>query len=234
MSMNQHPHPDDERLSALAAADDDARTDAALRAHVETCDRCRSLMGELTSLRTHLAALPDIVPPRPIRIVLPPREVAPSGLGQVVRRLFAPALAAGATLALVGAVGLGTSSLGLGGGASTSISTEAGDGAAMFDTLASSAAEESAAAASGAEDGAGVVAAASDDAQGREGVTEAPFQTPAAQSLEASGEPEAASAAPTDQAGGTGGAPWLPLFIGGVTLSGLALFLRYAVVPRAG
>ena len=68
MNMNQPPHPDDERLSALAAADDDARTDAALRAHVASCDRCRGVVGELASLRTHLAALPDIAPPRPIRI----------------------------------------------------------------------------------------------------------------------------------------------------------------------
>lgn len=231
MSMNQHPHPDDERLSALAAADDDARTDAALRAHVETCDRCRDLMGELTSLRTHLAALPDVAPPRPIRIVLPPREAAPAGIGQVVRRLFAPALAAGATLAIIGAVGLGTSSMGLGGAASMPISEQSGD-RAMLDVVGPSAAEESAAAAGGAEDGAGVVLGpATDDAQGREGVTEAP----SALSYDVSGEPEAATGAvPADGASGGDGAPWLPIFISGVAIAGIALFLRFALVPRAG
>lgn len=227
MSMNQHPHPDDERLSALVAADDDARTDAALRAHVETCDRCRGLMGELASLRTHLAALPDVAPPRPIRIVLPPHETAPAGIGQLVRRLFAPALAAGATLAIIGGVGLGTSSLGFGGAASTQISAEAGDGA-MFDALASSATDESAAAAGGTADGAGVVAAASAGAQGRELASEAPSTL----RYGASGEPEAATGAPALD--GDGGAPWLPLFIGGVAIAGIALFLRFAVVPRAG
>ena len=219
MSMNQHPHPDDERLSALAAADDDARTDAALRAHVHTCDRCRGVVGELTSLRTHLAALPDLAPPRPIRIVLPPREAAPVGVGQLVRRLFAPAMAAGATLAIIGGVGLGANAMTFGSAASAPLSAEAGQ-EAPANALASSAVEESAAAA-GADSGAGVVAAASDGSESRALVSEAPSTL---SNEEFGGEPQAA----------TGGAPWLPLFIAGVALTGIALFLRFAVVPRAG
>jgi hypothetical protein len=215
MNMNQPPHPDDERLSALAAADDDARTDAALRAHVDACDRCRGLVAELASLRAHLAALPDLAPPRPIRIVLPPQTVAPVGMTGLLRRLFAPALAAGATLAIIGAVGLGSGSMGLGSAASAPLSAEAGD-EAQVNAMAPSGAEESAAAA-GAEDGAGGVAAASDGTQSRSSATEAPS---------ALREAEGAS--------GAGGIPWLGFLIGGVALVGITLFLRFAVVPRAG
>jgi hypothetical protein len=218
MNMNQPPHPDDERLSALAAADDDARTDAALRAHVSACDRCRGVVDELTSLRTHLAAMPDLVPPRPIRIVLPPRDAAPAGFGQVVRRLFAPALAAGATLAIIGGVGLGANAMTFGSAASAPISAEAAN-EAQVDALAPSAAEESAEAA-GADNGAGVVAAASDGSKSRQLVSEAPSTL----RDDGSSEHEAA----------TDGPPWLPLFIGGVALAGIALFLRFTVVPRAG
>ena len=37
----QHPtHPDDERLAALAGGDPEVTSDGALRAHVDSCDRC--------------------------------------------------------------------------------------------------------------------------------------------------------------------------------------------------
>ncbi|MEO8510559.1 MAG: hypothetical protein ABI534_04880 [Chloroflexota bacterium] len=231
MKMNQHPHPDDERLSALAAADDDARSDAALRAHVSACDRCRGVVDELTSLRTHLAAMPDLVPPRPIRIVLPPREAAPAGFAQLVRRLFAPALAAGATLAIIGGVGLSSSSLGLGGAASVPTSAEAAN-EARIDIMASSVAEESVAAAAGEGGGAGGVAAASDGAESRSSTIEAPS---AGSDDASSGDPEPHTGVfPSDGATGSSGTPWLPLFVAGVALAGIALFLRFAVVPRAG
>jgi hypothetical protein len=172
--------------------------------------------------------LPDVTPPRPIRIVLPPREAAPAGFGQVVRRLFAPALAAGATLAIIGGVGLSFSSLGLGGAASVPTSAEAAN-EARIDTMASSVAEESAAAAE--DGGAGVVAAASEGAESRFSTIEAPSTG----SDDASSEPEPETGAlPSDGATGLGGTPWLPFFIGGVALAGIALFLRFAVVPRAG
>lgn len=225
MNMNQHPHPDDERLSALAAADDDARTDASLRAHVNACDRCRGVMGELTSLRTHLAALPDLAPPRPIRFVLPPRAVAPVGFAQLVRRLFAPALAAGTTLAIIGAVGFSTSSMGLGGAAGAPPSAEAGGAGAEFDALASTAAESAAAASEATTDdagaGAGTVAAASDGQERSAALTEAPTALPY-------------DSAEGVEAGGPSGPPWLPMLMGGVVLAGIALVLRFAVVPRAG
>ncbi|MDQ2673370.1 MAG: hypothetical protein M3Y40_01815 [Chloroflexota bacterium] len=101
-------HPDDERLSALAAREDDALADATLTSHVSTCTRCTDLVTELGWLRASLAELPDLVPHRPLRL-LPPVADAPGaaggGLADWVRRLFAPALTAGAAIAMVGLVG---------------------------------------------------------------------------------------------------------------------------------
>ena len=100
-------HPDDERLSALAAGDGDATDDRALRGHVGGCARCSEMVDDLSSLRLALAQLPDIAPPRPLRL-LPgvPDRAAATGLGGFARRLFAPALAAG--LLLIAAGGIGT------------------------------------------------------------------------------------------------------------------------------
>jgi hypothetical protein len=99
-------HPDDERLSALAAHDDDAVADASLSSHVSTCIRCTELVAELGELRVSLAELPDVAPHRPLQL-LPPVGDAPAATGAAgwVRRLFAPALTAGAAVAMVGLVG---------------------------------------------------------------------------------------------------------------------------------
>lgn len=99
-------HPDDERLSALAAGDADATDDRALRGHVEACARCSALVDDVLSLRVALAQLPDIAPPRPLRL-LPavPDRGTPAGLGGFARRLFAPALAAGVVLVVAGGIG---------------------------------------------------------------------------------------------------------------------------------
>ena len=98
-------HPDDERLSALAAHDPDASDDEALTRHVPDCSRCADVVGELQSLRVALAELPDVAPPRPLRL-LPEAAPAPSnGAGVWVRRLFGPVMAAGTALALVGMIG---------------------------------------------------------------------------------------------------------------------------------
>ena len=101
-------HPNDERLSALASRETDATADATLTAHVSSCSRCTDLVNELGALRAALADLPDVAPSRPLRL-LPPVEAAPAGaadrLGGWARRFFAPVLASGAALALVGLIG---------------------------------------------------------------------------------------------------------------------------------
>ncbi len=105
--LNQN-HPDDERLSALAAHDSDATDDAALTAHVASCDRCTELMSELGLLRAALADLPDLVPSRPLQLLPPVGSTEPSTadrIGGWVRRFFAPVVASGAALALVGVIG---------------------------------------------------------------------------------------------------------------------------------
>jgi hypothetical protein len=103
LNMN---HPDDVRLSALASQDADAVADASLVRHVESCERCASMTEELGALRATLATLPDLAPPRALRLV---PEAAPAGppdrLGEWVRKVFGPVMAAGAAIALVGMVG---------------------------------------------------------------------------------------------------------------------------------
>ena len=99
-------HPGDELLSALASRDADASADTTLTAHVSTCDRCTTLVNELGALRIALADLPDLQPSRPLQL-LPPVEPVHSvdRLGGWARRFFAPVLAAGVALAMVGTIG---------------------------------------------------------------------------------------------------------------------------------
>jgi len=103
--LNQH-HPDEDRLSALASRDDDATADVALASHVESCARCTDLVDEFGALRMSLSGLPDLRPHRSLQLVPPVTDAAVAGgAAGWVRRLFAPALTAGAALALVGVVG---------------------------------------------------------------------------------------------------------------------------------
>jgi len=105
--MLNQDHPDDERLSALASLETDATSDATLTAHVSSCDRCTDLTSELGALRLALADLPDMKPSRPLQL-LPPVESHGSRVDRVgdwARRFFAPVLAAGAAVAMVGVVG---------------------------------------------------------------------------------------------------------------------------------
>jgi hypothetical protein len=101
-------HPDDERLSALASGDPDARADSSLTDHVASCVRCTDTVAEIGALRASLGELPDLRPHRPLQL-LPPVEDVPASrvdaLGGWARRFFAPILTAGAALALVGLVG---------------------------------------------------------------------------------------------------------------------------------
>lgn len=111
----QHPiHPDDERLAALAGNDPDATADAGLVQHVGGCARCGAVVADVRLLRSALAELPDLRPSRPLQLV-PPVTASPEASGGAfgwLRRLTAPAMAAGAGLALVGAIGFGGAALG--------------------------------------------------------------------------------------------------------------------------
>lgn len=107
MTMQNDFHPDDERLAAYAGGDTDALTDRALAEHLTTCHRCRPMVDELTLLRGALAALPDLAPSRPLRLIPPVSAPTASRAGRLewLRRLAAPAMAAGAGLVLIGAIG---------------------------------------------------------------------------------------------------------------------------------
>ena len=200
-------HPADERLSALAGHDPEAADDAALVEHVTSCDPCTELIHELGALRASLAELPDLAPPRSLRL-LPPVDEAPARAGcpTWVRRLFAPALTAGAALALVGAVG--TTGFG--------IPSPQGAQPEAFQSVSEALASEAA--------GAGGAAAMEDDDQPR---------ASAGAEIMAGGDDSRASAAPADQLPAQR-SPWPMVLFTGVALIVAAALLRWIVVPRAG
>lgn len=202
-------HPHEERLSALAARDEDATADGTLTGHVDACDRCAALVVELGALRATLAELPDLAPSRPLRLLPPVGDPDPSAvdrLGEWVGRLFAPALAAGAALAMVGLVGTAAPAL---------------DGAA-----------------SGGDAGALDMAAPEDDAA-RDGsepqIMAASPETVAEHDTSGGGD----AAASADEAGARSTlpaerSPWPMVLFTGVALVIGALLLRWILVPRAG
>ncbi|HUF06751.1 MAG TPA: hypothetical protein VMP86_05095 [Candidatus Binatia bacterium] len=226
-------HPDDERLSALASGDPDATADASLAGHVSTCDRCADLVNELGALRAVLADLPDLQPSRPLRL-LPAAADAPARadrLGGWVRRFFAPALGAGAALAMVGLVG--TSAPGLVGMAQSG----AGQGDSAPSILVSSAGADPAASAVGAP---AVGGDASSERAAEDGES----------SLEADESPEADALGADDREPSAYGgsdeslddlaqvpaerSPWPMVLFTGLALMAAAVLLRWIVVPRAG
>ena len=244
MTMQHESHPHDERLAALAGADPQATNDRALRDHVAACDRCRAVVDDIALLRSALAELPDLQPSRPLQL-LPPvaAPAAPRGgvLG-VLRRLSAPALAAGAGLILVGAVG------------STGIINSLGGMAAsapLFQNVGENLSGGSDAAASAVS--AAASAAAAEPSQSR---------TSAEGSLDSGGSPVPAAESPGFAFGPAGGAPsgsaaptreddheivlgarsdplderlpWLVLLGIGVVLAAGSLLLRFTVQPGAG
>lgn len=233
-------HPDDERLSALASGDTDATADASLTGHVSTCTRCTDLVNELGALRASLAELPDVAPSRPLRL-LPPVEADASPadrLGGWARRFFAPALTAGAALALVGLVGTTAPAF----RGETGVFQDVGS---ELSAQASEAAE--APAAGGGDAGAGASAPSAEEATSGEAFSEGDAAlTPAASSPDESNVERALSASgdegqPTSEGDSSAAAqvpaersPWPMVLFTGVALMIAAALLRWILVPRAG
>jgi len=229
MTMHNAPHPDDERLAAYAGGDSDALADASLVAHLSACDRCRPIVDELSLLRAALAELPDVAPSRPLRLIPPVSEPATPAAGPLawLRRLTAPAMAAGVGLVLIGAVGFGASAAG--------------------DLLPKAASLGAASGPSTSDRDAGAVPeAASPSLAPADTTGSAAFGSSSAPRSLSSTQPASAAPAPavsTDDAGRTelvtdGGSspqqPWLTLLIVGVALFGVSTALRFSLSPRAG
>ena len=225
-------HPDDERLSALASRDTDATADAGLMEHVASCARCTELVDELGSLRMALAELPDLAPSRPLRLVPAAEDDrSPDRLGGWARRFFAPLLASGAALALVGVIGTAAPSLG-GFGAASGVAPIAQEEAAEA-PAASTPGDMAEGSAAGlepatAEGGAGEsrdssTLSASHDAagDGSLGVASAPA------SVGAGGQDEAArTTLETERS------PWPMVLFAGVALMVGAGLMRWILAPR--
>lgn len=223
-------HPDDERLSALASGDDEATADGALVAHVTDCTRCADLVADLGRLRIALAELPDLQPARPLQL-LPPVADAPAtgAAGGWIRRLFAPAMTAGAALALVGLVGtLGpTFYAGQTGDSAAPEAHEeraaAADASTEVQALQTDATdgtlgELSGAGAEGAGGGAGLAPAPTDTAAGVDDDRAFSGDEPA----------ERANQLPAERS------PWPMVLFSGVAILVATLLLRWILVPRAG
>lgn len=235
MTMQHQNHPDDERLSALAGGDPEATGDTALRAHLESCDRCTSLVRELGELRVALAQLPDVAPSRPLQLV-PPVAEHPAR-GGWLRRLAAPAMAAGAAMLVVGAVGFGAISLS-GLGASGAAPEYQDAGANAPEGPATDAPVEDAASPTPA----GGESLARGSVRPMSGSSEGGYRFRVSSPMASDGEPAAeggddeapsrdvvAPAVDFNQP-----TPWLVLLVSGAALLVTGLILRSAVTPRAG
>ena len=229
MTMQNTPHPDDERLAAYAGGDSDALADSSLVAHLSACDRCGPIVDELSLLRGALAELPDVAPSQPLRLIPPVPEPATRAAGPRVwlRRLTAPAMAAGAGLVLIGAVGFGAS-------AAVDLLPKAASGGAAAEAAASDrdvAPVPGAAATSTAPaDTTGSAAYGSSSAPRSLSSTQLPSQPLSAQpSANDAGRTELVTdnGSPPDQ-------PWLTLLLAGVGLFGVSTVLRFALATRAG
>jgi hypothetical protein len=227
-------HPDDERLAALAEGDTDASADATLGTHVASCDRCAAVVADLGILRSALAELPDVPPHRPLRLI-PPVEAEPTGagdrLGHWVRRLFAPALTAGAALAMVGVVGTAMPQ-GMGGAEGAALAPE--ESVRELSAAASERAADAGAAAGGAEASAALEFAApsgadvTDSSDGQGEVTaqgDDATEERLAEDDEADSQVSALSAERS---------PWPMVLFTGVALMIAAALLRWILAPRAG
>ena len=222
MTMQHHTHPDDERLSALAGGDPEASGDPSLRAHVDGCERCTSLIRDLGELRLALAQLPDIPPSRPLQLV-PPVAVGAAAGGGWLRRLAAPVMAAGAAMAVIGAVGFGAVAFS---------GMAASGGAPAFQEDAAGDAPEAAASEhpdlrgqSGSGSPRALVSLVPQDSPIP---YRSPIVAPADEGDEA-GDQLALTEVNFSEPG-----PWLAILAAGVALLLLGLTLRVAISPRAG
>jgi hypothetical protein len=221
----QHPvHPDDERLAALAGGDPEAGGDASLRQHVSACDRCAPLVDDLASLHRALAELPDMAPNRPLQLVPPVREpaAAEGGIGWL-RRLAGPAMAAGAGLVLVGAVGMA--------GVFEDVS-------GVFENVGENLMGDQAAEITGTptQNGDGEAFGAASDAA-RESVY--PAAAAPSQDAETGGTPRHAAVDPSPReaplgsdAGADDDAPWLVVLLSGAAVAAAGTAIRYGLQPR--
>jgi hypothetical protein len=206
MTMQNHDHPSEERLAALAGGDAEATEDRALRVHVEGCAPCTSLLRQLSGLRAAMAELPDVVPTRRLQLVPPVHApAAPAGWRAALRRLAAPAMTLGAGLAILGAVGLGgmAVSTGTGGAAAPALSEDGNDDR-------------------------GVTEGASMQPNGYGDQSAAPGDASVPPADESSQPPFGAL---TDTSTPL---PWLVLVLGGAVLLVTGLVLRFSISPRAG
>jgi hypothetical protein len=240
MTMQHESHPHDERLAALAGADPEATGDRSLREHVAGCDRCRAVVDDLSLMRSALAELPDLRPSRPLRLVPPVAEpVAPRGgpLG-LLRRLSAPALAAGLVLILVGTVGGSGILEGLAGmgAASAPIFQNVGDDLGAEAEPGASSAEESAAASDSALglDDAGGLDSASPGIRGMSDASPTPKGAPAGEEPTGEGRDGDVSELTATSDPFDGRLPWFLMLGAGIVLAAGSLLLRFTVQPRAG
>jgi anti-sigma factor RsiW len=206
-------HPDDARLSALASQDADAVGDASLAEHLASCARCATLTEELGALRANLAALPDLAPQRPLRLIPDAAATRPDRLGEWVRKVFGPVMAAGAAIALVGMVGTVAPSL----SSSAALSAGQADSATERAALERSSAEAVPGEVDSLNSGGPFVAQPGEN-DGTAGAEEPPRD---------SGEFNA-----FDQASER--SPWPMVLFAGVALLIAAALLRWILVPRAG
>lgn len=215
-------HPDDERLSALASGDPEAIADSALSEHIASCVRCTETVAELGALRASLAELPDLQPHRPLRLLPPVDEPAPSrvdAVGGWARRFFAPMLTAGAALALVGLVGTTVPILGNGASGAAAQSE-----AATVNSADREQAEATDDANVNAPEAAGAGAAATDEPEEM-----LPLRSEDGAAPQAYNGGDAGSFTPTDDR-----PIWPMLLFAGIAIMIAAALLRWILAPRAG
>lgn len=226
-----HPHPDDERLAAYAGGDPDLLGDAALVAHLNTCDRCRELVDQLAMLRGALGELPDVAPHRPLRLIPPVPAPAGAAAGSWLRRLTAPAMAAGAAMILVGGIGIGATGAigGFFGQAAMAVFQNVGDNLQGVGAPAAQATAPENGYGPGVGEKDSPTPSSGDTRNDSGGLSERPtprFSPAASPTSSESGED--ANHEPGDEQ------PWLTLLIAGTGLFVISSALRFSLGPRAG
>ncbi len=223
MTMENDFHPNDERLAAYAAGDADALADRAIVAHLAACDRCRPIVDDLTFLRGALATLPDLAPSRHLRLIPPVREATAPRAGRFewLRRLAAPAMAAGVGLVLVGAIG----------------------GSGVLNELTMNSTDRAVEAASASDAAKGPVAGAAGSVapgpqttfgSGAYGRSEAPRTETHGVNDGNGASPSPAGNLFQPATSAPGEQPWLTLLAAGAGLFGVSAAVRYSLKPRAG